>query len=184
MTIFSVDIDGTLANYNKALAELAKALGVRHDPEPLDNWIADHENDFWFGLEDMSSDSDKEAMRAAVNEGHTLHYISRRLETIHALTVRWLTKYDYPSPTSVHLTMDKGYMSDMLHTEFHVDDLVPHAAQIVAKAQTKVFLIRRPWNQHIVIEDDDESRTSSYNFELPMVDSIEEFITFVRGHRG
>ncbi len=180
MTVFSVDIDGTVAHFNKAIADLAKSLGVTTDPKPLDDWIVDHQTDFWSGLDDMSSVEDKEALRAAVNDGHTLHYISRRPSTITALTIEWLQRYDYPSPTSVHLTNDKGHMTSFLRSELHVDDLVPHAAQIVASSQTKVYLIRRPWNQHVVIADEDESRSSSYNFDLPMVGSVEEFITFVR----
>jgi uncharacterized HAD superfamily protein len=181
MAIFSVDVDGTLAGYNKAIADLAVKLGVTVDPEPLDAWIHEHTEEFWGNLADLNSVSDKMELNAAIHAGHTIHYISRRPSSIHALTEQWLEKHDYPSPTSLHLSSDKGHIADLLKVEFHVDDLVPDATRVALATEAKVFLIKRAWNQHVLFRDEGEQRgSSSYSFDLATVDSIAEYVTFVR----
>lgn len=183
MAIFSVDIDGTLAGYNKAIADLAKDLGVTVNPEPLDEWIDLHTEEFWGELEDLSSDEDKMALSAAIHAGHTLHYISRRPSSIYTLTEQWLEQNAYPSPTSLHLSADKGHIADLLKVEFHVDDLVPDATRVALATEARVFLIKRAWNQHVFFRNDEGERrgTASYNFDLATVDTIAEYVTFVRG---
>ncbi len=182
MVIFSVDVDGTLAGYNKAIAELAVELGVTVDPEPLDEWIHEHTEEFWGGLEDLNSTEDKIALSAAVHAGHSLHYISRRPSSIHTLTEGWLEDHGYPSPTSLHLSVDKGHVADLLKVEFHVDDLVPDATRVALATTARVFLIKRMWNQHVLFRNDEGERrgSASYNFALDTVETIAEYVTFVR----
>lgn len=186
---FSLDIDGVVANYNKALAALAKELHYEPlqqqtgkpgeyemvpDTDRLDEWIESHLEQFWGGLESMATEADHRAIHQARSMGHELFWVSarpsNRRRDLRRITLEWLQTNGFPVDEKHMLLLgDKGHSCRSNQIAFHLDDRVAHGVQ-VALAGTTCFMILRPWNA-------EELEYSGYGFLT--VESIEEYITLI-----
>ncbi len=210
MVRYSLDIDGVVANYRKGIRELAEHLGIQPlsqpvglEPEALDalmeerqaaiqktlkDWIKDHLEEFWGGLESLTRPEDHRAIRAAAAQGHELFWVSSRpsrgrvAESVAAVTLSWLQRHDLPVDTNhLFLGEQKSYALKEHHIQYHLDDLVPHATEIAFNSQTQVYLLKQPWNRHIIFRhpDEPEYTAEAGAFGIPEVDSIAEYIALI-----
>lgn len=207
---YSLDIDGVVANYRKGIRELTARLGIQPlsqplglEPEALDalmmerqatiqrtlnEWIAANLEEFWNHLELLARPEDIRSIRAATARGHELFWVSGRTSlgemagVVSGLTLSWLRSHDLPADTGhVLLGPDKSRILKEKRISFHLDDLVPHATEIAFNSQTKVYLLRQPWNRHMIFRhlDEAEYTAESGAFGIPEVDSIAEYITLI-----
>lgn len=212
MTRYSLDIDGVVANYHHGIRELTKHLGIGPlsqplglEPEALDalmeerqaavqkalnDWIKDHLEEFWGGLESMVRHEDRRAIRTAAAQGHELFWVSARPSLgrmagiVANITLSWLQDFDLPADAShVFLSPEKSRVLKEQRIPYHLDDLVPHATEIAFNSQTKVYLLKQPWNRHIIFRHPDESEYTAEAgaFGIPEVNSIAEYITLISG---
>lgn len=207
MVRYALDIDGVVANYPKGIRELTARLGIPPlsqpvglEPEALDalmeerqaaiqktlkDWIKDHLEEFWGGLDSFVRPEDLRAVRTAVAQGHELFWVSSRpsrgrtADAVAAVTLSWLQHHDLPVDTN-HLLLGEQKSSALKehHIQYHLDDLVPHAAEISFNSQTRVYLLRQPWNRFMVFRHSDESEYTAEAgaFGIPEVDSIAEYV--------
>lgn len=210
MVRYALDIDGVVANYRKGIHDLAQRLNIQPlsqpvglEPEALDalmeerqaaiqttlnDWIKGHAKEFWGGLESLTRPDDLRAIRTAAAQGHRLFWVSSRssrgkMEGIVAdITLSWLQLHDLPaSQFNVILAPKKSSVLKEQHIQYHLDDLVPHATEISFNSDTKVYLLRQPWNRHMIFRNPNEPEyTASVGaFGIPEVDSIAEYITLI-----
>ena len=157
------------------------------------DWIQSNLPQFFGEMECMLTEEDKLALHALPADAIDLYFITGRSVHIsdewdegevHSLTHRWLRDNGVlVLPERVIVTRDKAQAVNDHAIKFHLDDLVPHATQIALRTEAQVYLIRRPWNRHIIFQQPGEEtdyRTSAAGFGTPEVDSIGEFCDIVR----
>ena len=207
---YSLDIDGVVADYRKGIHMLTERLGMRPlsqpvglEPEALDalmkerqaanqktlnDWIKDHLEEFWQGLEPLASADDHRAISVASAYGHELFWVSARPSRgrmagiVADITLSWLQEYGFPVDAAhLFLAPEKSSILKEQHIQYHLDDLVPHATEIAFNSQTQVYLLRQPWNRHIIFRHPGESEYTAEAgaFGIPEVDSIAEYITLI-----
>jgi hypothetical protein len=156
----------------------------------LSSWIKDHLEEFWGGLETMASCEDRRAIHAAAARGHELFWVSARPSlgkmagVVADITLSWLQKHDFPADANhVFLAPEKSSVLKERHIQYHLDDLVPHATEIAFNSAAQVYLLRQPWNRHIIFRSPGESEYTAEAgaFGIPEVDSIAEYITLITG---
>lgn len=208
MAKYALDIDGVVADYLAARAAAAKHIGIRPlsqpvgmKPEELDAFmgervaavnkamrdhISDNLEDFFGGLECLVGEEDRRSIRSAAAVGHELFWLSNRYVSAELvnITLDWLTRNDLPADLAhVILTRDKAGTIKKLNLRYHLDDMVAQVTSIALQSQAKVFLLRRPWNQHFIVLHADEPHTefvtSAGAYGVDEVDSIAEYMTFV-----
>lgn len=208
MAKYALDIDGVVADYLTARAAAAKQIGIRPlsqpvgmKPEELDafmgervaavnramrDYISDHLEEFFGGLACTVGDEDRRAIRSAAAQGHELFWLTNRYvstELAH-ITLDWLKRNDLPADYAhLILTRNKATVIQKLNLRYHLDDRVAQVTSIALQSQAKVFLLRRPWNQHFIVFQPDEPNTefvtSAGAYGVDEVDSIAEYLTFV-----
>ena len=207
---YSLDIDGVVANYRKGIRELMERLDIQPLSQPVDltpealdalmeerqaaihttlnDWIKGHLEEFWGGLDSLARDEDCRAIRAAAAKGHELFWVSARPSRgrmagiVISITLAWLRQHDLPvGARHLFLAPKKSLVLKDQHIQFHLDDLVPHATEIAFNSQAKVYLLKQPWNRHIVFQHVDglEYTAEAGAFGIPEVDSIAEYITLI-----
>jgi uncharacterized HAD superfamily protein len=210
-TRFSIDIDGTVADMHGAIAKLSHQLHIANtqpkhlDPDiadvvmqerrkqieaEMDGWIEAHLEEFWGSLDLLASDDDRRAIRQAIAIGYELFFVSERPSRtparLYEITLDWLKRQDFPVDAShVILTRDKPSVMRDKNIRYHLDDMVPHAARIMANSETQVFLVQRPWNRHVFqpdTEGDYQSRAAAFGMEE--VASIAEYLTIITQRRS
>ncbi len=212
MTRFSLDVDGVVADYRRSMAELNEHLGIGPlrqptdlEPEALDafmeerqatirellnNWIKDHLEEFWGGMASLVSDEDRRAINRAAAQGHELFWVSARPSqgrmagVVAAITLSWLQQQVLPADVDhVLLAPKKSKVLTAHHIQHHLDDIVPYATEIALNSQTKVYLLRQPWNRHMIFRHPGESEYTAESgaFGFVEVDSIAEYITLITG---
>lgn len=207
MTRFSLDVDGVVANYQAGLAALmeehdigplTQPVGLK--PEELDalmqerqqaintalaNIITSDPEKFWMGLVPMVSPEDRRALRVAVASGDEVFWVSGRPPTgcspadMVDMLYRWLQKHDLPCYLGhVSCGRDKAALINEQRIEAHLDDLVPYITQIALGTQATPYLLRRPWNQTIVLRNPEgaDVHTTAAAFDITEVDTIAEYV--------
>ncbi|KKL55933.1 hypothetical protein LCGC14_2250480 [marine sediment metagenome] len=103
-------------------------------------------------------------------------------DVVATVTLSWLHHHDLPVDMN-HLLLgeQKSYALKERHIQYHLDDLVPHAAEISFNSQTQVYLLRQPWNRFMIFRHPDEPEYTAEvgAFGIPEVDSIAEYITLI-----
>jgi uncharacterized HAD superfamily protein len=154
----------------------------------LNDWIKDHLEEFWGGLESLVHPDDRLAISTAAAKGHELFWVSARPSrgrmtgVVADITLAWLQQHDLPVDAN-HLLLvpTKSRVLKVRHIQFHLDDLVPHATEIAFNSPAKVYLLRQPWNRHMIFRHADEPEyvAAVGAFGIPEVDSIAEYITLI-----
>lgn len=212
MVRYSLDVDGVVANYRKGIRELTERLGIRPlsqpvglEPEALDAlmmerqattqkmlnvWIKDHLEEFWGGMESLVQSEDRRAIRVAAAQGHELFWVSgrpskgRMAGVVASITLSWLQRHDLPADAAhVLLSPEKSRILTEQRIQYHLDDLVPHVTEIAFNSKTQVYLLKQPWNRHMIfrVVGGDEFTAEAGAFGIPEVDSIAEYITLITG---
>ncbi len=210
MANYSLDIDGVVADYLAARAAAAQEMGIRPlsqpvgmEPEELDafmgervlavnkamrKYISDHLEEFFGGLACTVTPEDRQAIQRAAAMGHELFWISNRYVStaLVQITLDWLNRNGLPADYDhIILTRDKATVIRERSIHHHLDDRVAQVTSIALQSTAKVFLLRRPWNQHFLVRHPDEPdadyMTSAGAYGVDEVDSIAEYITFVVG---
>lgn len=207
---YSLDIDGVVANYRKGIRELMERLDIQPlsqpvglTPEALDalmeerqaaihntlnDWIKGHLEEFWGGLDSLVSANDRRAISVAAAKGHELFWVTARpsrgriAKVVADITLAWLQQHDLPVDVKhLFLTPKKSRVLAEQHIQYHLDDLVPHATEIAFNSQAKVYLLKQPWNRHMIFRHVDELdyTAEAGAFGIPEVDSIAEYITLI-----
>lgn len=167
-------------------------------------WVTDHVEEFYGGLAPLFGESDRRAIHVALSEGHELFWVSNRgfglggpggsvaeggvFTTLCAsATFDWLQRQNLPvSDANLLLTYDKADAINNNDIRHHLDDIVPHVTQIALETKAEVYLLRRPWNQRIIIQGQDEGeyRTTAAAFGVREVSSIGEYLAVIRGRQA
>lgn len=210
MANYSLDIDGVVSDYFAARAKAAQQMGIRSlsqpvglKPEELDalmdervatinkamrKYIGDHLEEFFGGLACVVGTTDRQAIGRAAAMGNELFWISSRYYStaLARITLDWLLQNNLPADAAhVILTRDKAAAIRENSIHYHLDDRVSQVTSIALHSTAKVYLLRRPWNQHFLVRHADEPDadyvTSAGAYGVDEVDSIAEYITFVVG---
>lgn len=162
----------------------------------LQDYLSMRGEEFLSGLACMVRDDDRRAIRRAIAEGYELfwtssrghmgYHITEQNDWIAEATLDWFQRNDLPcDPAHLLLTRDKAGALTGHGIKHHLDDHVPHATSIALRSKAEVYLIRRPWNRHIVIRHQEDNgvdyETRAASFGLPEVDSIAEYIMLITG---
>ena len=163
----------------------------------VSRWIVDNVEEFYGGLASLVQAGDIRAINVALAEGHELFWVSNRGFGYSAdggtfaslcadTTFRWLQAHDLPvDDRHLVLTYDKAASITENGIKCHLDDVVPHVTQIALETGAQVYLLRRPWNQRIILqgEDQGEYRTTAAAFGVPEVGSIAEYVALATGRQ-
>lgn len=169
------------------MAEINRVVG---------NYIGEHLEEFLGGLECTVTLADRQAIGRAAAGGWELFFITSRSffgghnygtpEQVKPITEEWLTRNGLPAdPAHVILTSNKAQVISTNHIRYHLDDAVAHVTSIALQSPARVYLLRRPWNQHFLVKVPDEPDADYYTtagaYGVEEVDSIAEYILQITG---
>jgi 5'(3')-deoxyribonucleotidase len=161
-----IDVDGVVADFNDAYADLltrvtGRALPVPYEPKTWD-WpaaegftrddnakahaLAARSQHFWEQLNALPGARDVlRELHYAAKRGHAIYFITNRFGTMpkHQTEV-WLNRHGYPFPT-VLVAADKGLAASLLSLDWYADDKTENVASCVAVGVYTVRVVQ-PWN--------------------------------------
>ena len=160
------------------------------------DWITDHLEEFFDGLKCLLGEDDRHAIYRAAAEGDELFFVSSRsysgaerittdtTEVLMEITQAWLLGQSLPAYDHVILTPDKANVMIERGIAYHLDDQVAHVTNISLRSKADVYLLKRPYNQHIVIwhlDQPDDYHTTAGAFGVNEVESVAEYISLTVG---
>lgn len=176
-----LDLDGCFYDFDRMLVQWATEVkGHVPDPTKVDRsaWslapqlgISEDEFDAWC---DEAVDAgylfrhgapypgSVEAVRGLAEDGHSIHFVTSRrfgLKSAHN-TMDWLHEWDFPYD-SITLSHDKT----LVNVDVLVDDYERNWREC-SEAGMRVFVMDRPWNQHLVGVD----RVTCFNLRSKVAD--------------
>ena len=160
------------------------------------DWITDHLEEFFSGLKCLLGEDDRASIYRAAAQGHELFFVSSRSysgaerismvgsEVLREITTEWLLSEGLPADNHVILTSDKANVMIERGIAYHLDDQVAHVTNVSLRSKADVYLLKRPYNQHIVIQNPDQPddhHTTAGAFGVNEVESVAEYISLTVG---
>lgn len=160
------------------------------------HWIVQNIEEFYGGLDCLAQVHDFGAINLALSHGHELFWVSNRgfgdrrvvdgtfMTLCASVTANWLRAHSLPvDEKHLLLTYDKASAIRGSGIQSHLDDIVPHVTQVALTTEAKVYLLRRPWNQRVVLQDEEtgDFGTTAAAFGVPEVYSIAEYVSLATG---
>jgi hypothetical protein len=168
MTTVMFDIDGILANFNYALAQLAKAVfhvTLPNHPDKVRCWdyalevltAAQHHQlwnrihdsqCFWSHLPSLLERKTWCRLRYFQDKGNLLYFVTGRTGIyVHLQTTKWLTDMGIYAPQVICISR-KGEAARLLGAHYAIDDKAGNAIAISYMApECKAYILDRPYNQ-------------------------------------
>lgn len=194
-----VDVDGVLADFTRGYLAALKTVTngqecelhtTKADPKCW-NWPVEYgytkadesaawkliKSDplFWFSLpSNFEAPLALDVLREIYASGHEVYFITNRMGIHpHVQTYGWLMKYGYPNP-QVLVSEDKGPIAKGLKLTHFIDDKPSNTYEVaVASPSTKVFLLKKNWNDH------EDVRIACKSMGIEIITSLKEFFDII-----
>lgn len=175
MSKIAIDVDGVLANFTKAMIELAAKMypgRVGPEYEPKDWWYSDafskgelneliskaHSTpNFWFTLDPYPENVAALARWMVMQKHQDIYFCTSRMPsvgtTVAKQTSLWIDQmgirslHNYMAVAVVEDSNKKVAVYDALGVEYSIDDKAETVEQCDSLKGHKAYLLDRPWNQ-------------------------------------